>query len=68
MRKKLARSSSDKVLMGVIGGIARYLGINSTLLRILFVIGLFPTAFTLIILYTILSYVMPREKSGETYE
>ena len=64
-KKRFVRLRSDKMLMGVLGGIARYFGIKSSLLRILFVIALIPTSFLLIIPYTILSYVMPREELEE---
>ena len=64
-KKRLIRLRSDRVLLGVLGGIARYYGIKSSLLRILFLIALIPTSFLLIIPYTILSYVMPREKVEE---
>lgn len=67
MKKKLMRTNySDKVLLGVLGGIARYFGIKPIILRILFVIGLIPTSFLLIIPYTILSYFMPREQAEES--
>lgn len=61
-KKRFVRLRSDKMLLGVLGGLAQYFGIKSTLLRILFVIGLIPTSFLLIIPYTILSYIMPREE------
>ena len=64
-KKRFVRLRSDKVLLGVLGGLARYFGIKSSLLRILFLIALIPTSFLLIIPYTILSYVMPREKVEE---
>ena len=64
-KKRFVRLRSDKMLMGVLGGIARYFGIKSSLLRILFVIALIPTSFLLIVPYTILSYVMPREELEE---
>ena len=35
--KRLFRSKKDRVIAGVCGGIAEYLGISSTLVRILFV-------------------------------
>ncbi len=34
--KKLRRSSTDQFLAGVCGGIAKYFGINSLLVRLLF--------------------------------
>ena len=39
--KKLIRSSQDKKISGVCGGIAEYFGIDSTLVRILFLALLF---------------------------
>ena len=35
--KRLFRSKKDRIIAGVCGGIAEYLGISSTLVRILFV-------------------------------
>ncbi len=64
-KKRFVRLRSDKMLLGVLGGLAQYFGIKSSLLRILFVIGLIPTSFLLIIPYTILSYIMPREELEE---
>jgi phage shock protein C len=37
--KRLLRSRNDRMLGGVCGGVAEYLGIDSTLLRILVVVG-----------------------------
>ena len=56
MEKKLRRSKTDKMVAGVCGGIAEYLGISSTLVRVLFVfsgIG--------ILAYFIAALVMPQE-------
>lgn len=36
--KKLRVSNSDRVLMGVCGGIAEYFNIDSTIVRVLYVI------------------------------
>lgn len=56
--KKLYRSSTDKKLAGVAGGIAEYFNVDPTLVRILFVV------FSLaggpgLLLYGILWLVMP---------
>ncbi len=64
-KRRFVRSRSDQFVSGVLGGIAHYFGISSTLLRILFVIGLFLTSFLLIVPYTILSFFMPREEVKE---
>ncbi len=54
------RSVNDRVLAGVMGGIARRFGWNSTLLRVIFVIGsIVSVAFPGILVYLILWLVMP---------
>ena len=56
MEKKLRRSKTDKMVAGVCGGIAEYLGVSSTLVRVLFVfsgIG--------ILAYFIAALSMPQE-------
>jgi len=60
--KPFARSLSDRMLAGVMGGIARRFGWNSTLLRVLFVIvSLASAAFPGILVYLILWLLMPNE-------
>ena len=36
MKKKLYRSKTDKMLCGVLGGLAEYLDVDATLIRILY--------------------------------
>jgi len=58
--KPLTRSSSDKMLFGVCGGIARWLGWDSTLLRVVYVlVSICSAAFPGILVYIILAIVMP---------
>lgn len=58
----LSRSRSDRVLAGVMGGIARRFGWNSTLVRVLFVIiSIASAAFPGIIVYLILWLLIPEE-------
>lgn len=59
MPAKLRKSRKDKMLAGVCGGIAEYLGWDSTIVRILFVILLISGYGTPILLYFILAIVMP---------
>ena len=60
MQKKLYRSNTDKMLSGVLGGIAEYFGIDSTLVRILFAaVAVFTAAFPCIMLYIICAIVLP---------
>ena len=64
MNKKLYRSRIDKMLGGVCGGLAEYLGLDSTLVRIFFVLAtLFSKAGGL--LYLILWLIVPQAPSEE---
>jgi phage shock protein PspC (stress-responsive transcriptional regulator) len=58
----LARSRDDRVLTGVMGGIARRFGWNSTLLRVVYVVVLIASAgFPGILVYLLLWLLMPEE-------
>jgi phage shock protein C len=59
--KKLYRSKRDKRISGICGGFGKYFKIDSNILRLIFVIVTFMTAFTPIILYIIGSYIIPEE-------
>lgn len=57
----LARSSYDRVVGGVCGGIAHWLGWDPTLVRILYVlVSILSVAFPGLLVYIILWIVMPR--------
>ena len=59
--RPFTRSRSDRMVAGVMGGIARRFGWNSTVLRIVFVIvSLASAAFPGIIVYLILWLLMPQ--------
>ena len=58
----LARSLDDRMLAGVVGGIARRFGWNATLLRVIFVVvSIASAAFPGILVYLILWLLMPNE-------
>ena len=60
---ELTRSKSDRMIAGVCGGLARWLGWDSTAVRILYVlISIFSVAFPGMIVYLILALVMPTEE------
>lgn len=60
--RTLSRSRDDRLLAGVMGGIARRFGWNATLLRVLFVIfSIASAAFPGILVYLILWLLMPDE-------
>jgi phage shock protein C len=61
-KAKLHRSRSNRVLAGVCGGIADWLGWNASMVRLLFVlVSVLSVAFPGIIVYLILWMVMPQE-------
>jgi phage shock protein C len=59
MDTRLVRSTSDKVIGGVCGGLARYFGIDATIVRLVFVLAVLSGLSPLI--YLILWIVMPQE-------
>jgi phage shock protein C len=62
-RRRLYRSRTDRQLAGVAGGIADYLDIDPTVIRVLWVISIFFGGIGLL-LYIILAFVMPLEPLG----
>lgn len=60
--QRLERSRHDRMIAGVLGGFARRLGWNSTLLRVVFVlVSVLSAAFPGIIVYAIAWLLMPEE-------
>jgi len=57
----LTRSRTDSKIFGVCGGLAKYLGMNSTVLRIGFLIALFLSSGSFFLLYLAMAIVMPKE-------
>jgi phage shock protein C len=60
MGSRLARSRTDRIIAGVCGGLGQYLGVDATLVRLVFLILAFGTGGGFF-LYLILWLVMPRE-------
>lgn len=59
---KLYRSRRDKKISGLCGGLAEWLNIDATLLRVVVVItAIFSTGFPVIVIYLIASLVIPKE-------
>lgn len=59
MAAKLRKSRTNKMLAGVCGGIAEYLGWDTTLVRIIFLILIFSSVGTMVLFYFILALIMP---------
>lgn len=62
---KLMKSRSDKKISGVCGGLAKYLGVSSTLVRVLFAGATLLGSGVLILVYIAMSFVMPKEPISE---
>jgi phage shock protein C len=58
---KLTKSRTDKKIAGVCGGLAKHLGISSTVMRLIFVAAVFLSSSTFILVYIALAFVMPKE-------
>ncbi|MCK5612194.1 PspC domain-containing protein [Candidatus Pacearchaeota archaeon] len=62
MRKRL-RKSNDAVFDGVCGGIAKYIGVDPTWVRFIFLIVTFATVWSILI-YIAFILSMPEAKNG----
>ena len=58
---RLTKSRTDKKISGVCGGLAKHLGISSTIIRLLFVAAIVLGWGSFILVYIALSFVMPKE-------
>lgn len=60
MSGKLKKSSHNKMIAGVCGGIAEYFDIDPTIVRVAYVVlSLLSTGFPGLLIYIILAFVMP---------
>ncbi|MEG0980131.1 MAG: PspC domain-containing protein [Oscillospiraceae bacterium] len=62
MDRKLYKSSTNKMLTGVCGGLAEYINADPTIVRILYVlISIFSAGFPGVLVYIILAALMPNK-------
>jgi len=65
--KRPLRKSRNRMIAGVCGGIAEWLGWDPTLVRILYIlVSILSAAFPGILVYVVLWIVMPRPDSAPT--
>jgi phage shock protein C len=57
---KACRSTQDKVLAGVCGGLAEHLGWSAFRMRVVWVLATIFTAFAGVVVYLALWYLMPK--------
>lgn len=61
MTKKLYLSDTDKKLAGVCGGLGEYLGLDSTLVRIIVALLAFLSFGTAVVAYIVCCFVIPKK-------
>jgi phage shock protein C len=62
MNNQLARSVNDRMISGVCGGLAEYFNIDSTIVRLVFVLAVLSGISPLV--YLVLWIVMPEQKGA----
>lgn len=65
MTKRLYRSTEDKMIAGVCGGLAEYFQIDPVIIRILFFILLLPGGLPGLLPYLMLWIVVPEKKPAK---
>ena len=64
MQKKLYRSKSNRMIVGVCAGVAEYLNIDPTVVRVAWAIASI-FAFAGVIAYIVCAFVIPEKPDGE---
>lgn len=65
VRKPLRRSRTNRMIAGVIGGLAEYMGIDPTLARVAYVVlSAISAAFPGVLVYIALWILIPEEPAG----
>ena len=59
--KKLTRSLNDRMLAGVCAGLANYLGMDPTVIRLIFVLLFFVSGPGILLAYLIMMIIVPEE-------
>ncbi len=61
--KRLTRSSNDRMLAGICSGIANYMAVDPTVVRLVFALATFFTVvFPGVLIYLIMWIVVPKER------
>ena len=64
MKQRLERISDEAMIGGVCAGLAHYFGMNRTVVRLLFLIGIPLPGFPALLIYAILWIVLPKQSLG----
>ena len=63
--KLLTRSLTDRMLAGICAGLANYLGMDPTVIRLIFVLLFFVTGPGILLAYFIMALVVPNESKAQ---
>jgi len=64
MQKKLYRSKSNRMLVGVCAGVAEYFNIDPTVIRVIWALASF-FGFAGVLAYVVCAFVIPEKPDGE---
>ncbi|HQP46203.1 MAG TPA: PspC domain-containing protein [Flexilinea sp.] len=63
--KKLYRSQKDRFIAGVCGGLAKYFGIDATIIRVAWIVLIFTTGFIpFVLIYILCALIIPLEPTS----
>ncbi|WP_080834359.1 PspC domain-containing protein [Cohnella massiliensis] len=65
--RKLYRSTRDRKIFGICGGLSDFLGVDATLLRILLVVVTVFSAGSLVFVYLIAGFIIPQEPTHNAF-
>jgi phage shock protein C len=63
--KLLTRSTKDRMLAGVCAGLAEYMGMDPTVVRLIFVLLFFVTGPGVLLAYFIMALIVPNESTAQ---
>jgi phage shock protein C len=61
LHNRLYRARNERMLAGVAGGLANYLDVDPTLVRLAWALALFATGPLAVMLYVVCALIIPRE-------
>ncbi|RKN32802.1 PspC domain-containing protein [Micromonospora musae] len=62
--KQLRRPTTDRMVAGVASGVGRYLGVDPTMIRVLFAVAVLLTGGLALLAYPVMWFLMPEEPPG----
>jgi phage shock protein C len=65
--KQLRRTTDDKIIAGVCGGLGRYFGVDPVLMRVIFAVTVVLTGGLALLAYPVLWFLMPEEPTAAAW-